>query len=469
MNNQNGKPPAQKAVSNVVEDRDFASRPVPYSAKRHWFSVAVTKFGQVSALSQFLIGSALGYGMTFWNAFLAITFGSVILQIVSILVGIIGQRQGITTSLLTRWTGFGRGGAAVVGAVIAVSSIGWFGIQTAVSAKGLHDTVGFMPVWLWAILFGLAITLVVVMGFEMIARVAYIAVPAFLILVIWSVSVELTRHSLSDLMHSAPPGPEISLLQGTGIVAGGFVVGAIINADITRYNRSGADVVKQTVVGISAGEYLIGLIGVLLAHGVGTDDVVSIVLSSVGWVGVLVIIMGTIKINDINLYSAVFGIVNLLNTLIKRPVSRKAVAVIVGVSGSVIGAAGIVDYFTNFLVFLGVLMPPVAAVMIAEYFFVKTWRGELDAARISGTIPSSEPIWVPATLVVWTVASAIGFLINWGIPAVNSLLVAFFLYLIIGKLGGVREVGRGSTPEAVIKSDDHPTETVKTRKQLGEQ
>src|SRR5699024_8802407 len=116
---------------------------------------------------------------------------------------------------------------------------------------------------------------------------------------------ELTRHDVGSLLTAPPPGPELSLIEGTGIVAGGFIVGAVINADITRYNRTAGDVVKQTIVGISGGEYLIGLIGVLLAHAVHTDDVVAIVLSSVGWVGVLVIIMGTIKINDINLYSSV--------------------------------------------------------------------------------------------------------------------------------------------------------------------
>lgn len=439
-----------EAVANVVDDADFASRPVPEEARRHWFSVAVTKFGQVSALSQFLIGSALGYGMTFLNAFIAITLGSVILQVVSILVGIIGQRQGLTTSLLTRWTGFGRVGAAVVGAVIAVSSIGWFGIQSAVSAQGLHETVGLMPEWLWALLFGLSITAVVIVGFAMIARVAFIAVPAFLAMVIWSVTVELTRHDIGALLTAPPPGPELSLIEGTGIVAGGFIVGAVINADITRYNRTPGDVIKQTVVGISGGEYLIGLIGVLLAHAVHTDDVVAIVLSSVGWVGVLVIILGTIKINDINLYSSVFGIVNLLNTALRRPVSRRLVAVVVGIAGSVLGAIGILDHFTEFLTFLGILMPPVAAVMIAEYFVVRTWRTELEAAREQETIPATEPLWVPATLLVWAVASAVGYFVPWGIAAVNSLLVAFVLYVIAGRAGLVREFGRGETPERAV-------------------
>ena len=82
------------------------------------------------------------------------------------------------------------------------------------------------------------------------------------------------------------------------------MVGAVITPDMTRFNRSAADVVKQTLVGVTLGEYVIGLSGVLLAHAVGSSDVIAIVTSSVGLVGTLVIVAGTLKINDWNLYSS---------------------------------------------------------------------------------------------------------------------------------------------------------------------
>ena len=80
---------------------------------------------------------------------------------------------------------------------------------------------------------------------------ANVTVPLFLILVGWSVISELSRHDIGELMTGPPPGPSMSVWAGTGIVAGGLIVGAIISADMTRFNRSGADVVKQTVVGPS--------------------------------------------------------------------------------------------------------------------------------------------------------------------------------------------------------------------------
>lgn len=426
---------------------DYALTRVPRRARYSWWTVAVQRFGQVSALSQFLLGSTLGFGMSFWSAFWAFTLGAVVLELVSIGVGIIGAREGLPTSLLTRWTGFGHGGSAVVGLAIAISLIGWFGIQSGVSAEGLVSLIGVLPTWVWSLLFGLAVTFIVLWGFASMKWVAYLTVPAFLVLVTWSIGRELAGHDVGALIAAPPPGPELSLLQGTTLVAGGFIVGAVITPDMTRFNRSDADVVKQTVVGFTVGEYLIGMSGVLLAHAVRSDDVITIVTSSVGWVGTLVIILGTLKINDWNLYSSGLGLVNFVGTVLGRRVNRALATLALGVVGSVLAAAGILDSFMDFLILLGVAFPPIAGIMVAEYFVVKRWRGELERSRAAGTLPETAPTWVPATLLVWLAAALLGGLVSWGLPSINSLVAAFVLYVAAGKLGLVRGVGVSRTAD----------------------
>ena len=221
------------AGSSVGTD-DYALARVPESARYSWWSVATQRFGQISALSQFLLGATLGFGMDFWTAFWALTLGAVILELVAILIGIIGAREGLQTSVIARWTGFGQAGSALIGLAIGISLIGWFGIQSAVSAAGLSQLIGVLPTWGWSLVFGLAVTLVVLRGFHSMAWVAYVTVPAFLILVGWSIISELSDHSLSALVSSAPPGPPLSLLEGTTLVAGGFIVGAVITVSYTH-------------------------------------------------------------------------------------------------------------------------------------------------------------------------------------------------------------------------------------------
>jgi cytosine permease len=246
-------------------------------------------------------------------------------------------------------------------------------------------------------------------------------------------------------------------------VAGGFIVGAVITADMTRFNRSGADVVKQTVVGFTIGEYLIGMSGVLLAHAARSDDVITIVTSSVGWVGTLVIILGTIKINDWNLYSSSLGAVNFLGVVLKRPVNRGLLTLVIGIVGSVLAAAGALNAFVTFLTVLAVAFPPIVGIVVAEYYVVKTWRGDLDRSRAEGRLPDTSPTWVPATLVVWLVAALVGHFVQLGLPSINSLVLAFVLYVVVGKLGLVRGVGVSRTEAGTAPSAEEVQGAAPTR------
>jgi len=433
---------------------DFALSRVPDSARYSWWSVATQRFGQISALSQFLLGSTLGFGMHFWGAFWALTLGAVILEVVAIFVGVIGVREGMQTSMVARWTGFGAAGSALIGLAIGISLIGWFGIQSAVSAEGLHSLLGFLPAWGWSLLFGLVVTAVVLWGFGSMQWVAYFTVPSFLILVGWSIIRTLVNHDVGALITSAPPGPQLTLVQGTTLVAGGFIVGAVITPDMTRFNRTTADVVKQTVLGITLGEYAIGLTGVLLAHAARSADVITIVTSSVGWVGILVVILGTVKINDWNLYSSGLGVVNFVGTVFGRHVNRAVVTLVLGVVGSVLAAAGILTKFMDFLIILGVAFPPIAGIMVAEYFVVKRWRPDLEASRASGAVPATAPMWVPATLAIWLVAALIGHYWMWGLPSINSVVIAFVVYVVLGKAGLIRGVGLHHTKGSEVDVSD---------------
>ncbi|MEU8282084.1 purine-cytosine permease family protein [Micrococcus luteus] len=433
-------------MSAAPESDDFALTRVPESARRPWFGIAVQRFGQVSALSQFLVGSTLGYSMTFSEAALALLLGSVVLEVIMCIVGIIGQREGLNTALLARWTGFGEMGAALVGLAIGVSLLGWFGIQSAISAQSFDALApGLMPVWVWTLLFGLAVTAIAAFGFGGMQWLANVTVPLFLVLVGWAVVNELLQHNLMDLMTSPAPGPRMSVLQGTGIVAGGLIVGAIITADMTRFNRSGADVVKQTVLGVTLGEFVIGLAGVLLAHAAASGDIVAIVTSSVGLFGLVIIITGTLKINDWNLYSSTLGLVNFIYSAFRINLHRVPTTIVLGVVGSVLGAVGLLGQFSEFLTLLGVAFPPIAGIMVAEYFFVRQWRPDLEESRRRGGLPASAPRIVPATIVIWAVSALAGYFVTWGIPAVFSLALSMVLYTVAGKLGWVRGLGRVDT------------------------
>lgn len=427
---------------------DYALERVPQDARHSWWSMTVQRFGQLSSLAQFLLGATLGFGMEFLDALIAITIGALILEAVAVLTGIIGQREGLTTSVLARWLGFGRIGSALIGLVIAVCATGWFGIQSGLSAEGLVSLVGWLPTWAWALVFGLAVTVIVVYGFSSMAWTAYITVPAMLLLAGWSIVTELSRHSLGDLVTSAPAGPVLSLVEGATLVTGSFIIGGVIAPDMCRFNRTPADVVKQTVIGFALGEYGIAVVGVLLAHALRSADIVHIVTSTSGFIGALVVITATLKINDWNLYTSSLCVTNFAEVVFGRKLSRVSATIGLGVVGSVLAAAGILNHFTDYLILLGVAFPPIAGIMIAEYYVVRAFAGELQSGAKSGVMPSGCPRWVPATLAVWLAASLVGNYVTWGLAPVNALIAAFVLYVALGKLGLVRAAGRDTVQVA---------------------
>lgn len=418
----------------VIGRDDYSLSRVPEGERYSWVSVAVQRFGQLSALSQFLLGATLGFGMDFWSAFWALTLGAAILEVVAIFTGIAGQREGLSASVLSRWAGFGRYGSSIIGLVIAIGLIGWFGVQNAVFAEGLQSLLGVFPLWLWSIITGLAVTVIVIYGFLSMAWTAYITVPAFLLLSGYSIGSALTHYSFSELISSPAPGPTLTLGAGATAVAGGFIIGSVITPDMTRFNRSIADVVKQTVVGVTLGEYTIGLIGVLLAHAVKSSDVIAIVTSTSGAVGVLILIVATLKINDWNLYSGSLGIVNILDSVFGRRVNRAMVTVIVGALGTLLSAAGILQKFVGFLTVLGVTIPPIAGIMVVDYFVLRRFRRELDESRTQGALPGAVEALNPMTLISWAVASYVGYAVHWGIPALNSLIVSGVLYYVLMRI-----------------------------------
>ncbi|WP_134698675.1 cytosine permease [Ammoniphilus sp. YIM 78166] len=421
---------------------DYALSRVPAGARLPLWEVTLVRIGALTSLAQFMMGAAIGYGMTFWGAFWATMLGSVILEVVSFLIGVAGAREGLSTSLLTRWTGFGKYGSGILGLVIAIGCIGWFGIQNSVFAKGLDQALGgVLGFPLAATLTGLFVTFIVIFGFKWLSWTARIAVPGFMAVIAYGIYQVLKDHNIGELIASPPPGPALSIGVAATMVAGGYMIGAIITPDMSRYNRNGKDVLWMTLIATIIGEFGVNLIAVLMAHAVGSSDVLTIVMQTTGVLGAAIVVFATVKINDLNLYASSLGITNTIDSIFNRKVNRGLITLIIGIIGTVLSVLGILDKFVGFLVFLGIFVPPVGGIMIVDYFILKRDRKILDESRAKGELPKSCEAINPVTLVAWAVGSFSGYFIAIGIPSLNSLLIAGLVYYLGMKIFGTA-IGR---------------------------
>ncbi|MBN3098006.1 cytosine permease [Pectobacterium brasiliense] len=413
---------------------DYPVSRVPLSVRLPFLNVALVHIGMLTALDQFMLGAVLGHSMTLGQAFLAIFIGSAIFGVVTVGLGYAGMKEGMSGSLLARWCGFGRIGSVLIGLVIAISLIGWFGVQNAVFAKALNfamaDKLGFG----WsAALSGMALTLLVAFGFRALRFTAKIAVPMFVIVVGYISIMTLSGHNIAELIASAPNGEAISISAGATMVVGGCIVASLITPDMTRYSQKGKHVFWMTMLSIIVGEFIVNGLAIIIARALNTADVVTIMSQAAGGIGLIAVIFSTLRVNDINLYSSSLGIANAIEGVTGKKLRYVSITLVIGLIGTLLSVAGILDRFIDFLTLLGVLFPPIIGVMLVDYYILRTHKVLLETSRAEGLLPDSAQtplIGWPA--IIASIAGAIvGLAFEWGVPAFNSLLAASLLYWLI--------------------------------------
>ncbi|RJL46334.1 cytosine permease [Pectobacterium carotovorum] len=413
---------------------DYPVSRVPLSVRLPFLNVALVHIGMLTALDQFMLGAVLGHSMTLGQAFLAIFIGSAIFGVVTVGLGYAGMKEGMSGSLLARWCGFGRIGSVLIGLVIAVSLIGWFGVQNAVFAKALNfamaDKLGFG----WsAALSGIALTLLVAFGFRALRFTAKIAVPMFVIVVGYISIMTLSGHNIAELIASAPNGEAISISAGATMVVGGCIVASLITPDMTRYSQKGKHVFWMTMLSIIVGEFMVNGLAIIIARALNTADVVTIMSQAAGGIGLIAVIFSTLRVNDINLYSSSLGIANAIEGVTGKKLRYVSITLVIGLIGTLLSVAGILERFIDFLTLLGVLFPPIIGVMLVDYYILRTHKTLLETSRAEGQLPDSAqtPLIGWPAIIASTVGAIIGLAFEWGVPAFNSLLAASLLYLVI--------------------------------------
>jgi cytosine permease len=281
------------------------------------------------------------------------------------------------------------------------------------------------------------------------ALIARVALPLFLLAVAWAAVRMLAGHSLAELLAAAPAGPRLGLPAAITAVTGSFIIGAVVTPDVTRFMRSGRDVFWMTLVATFVGELTINLVAVAMALLLRTSDIVTLMSTLAGGIGATIAVVSTVKLNNLNLYSSSLGFSTLVHALrLKRggAVDRVRLTWWVGIASTGLSTLGILDHFIGFLVLLGVAIPPIAGIMMVDYYLLRRDRAELRRARATGGLPAASERLNPVALAAWMLACASALLLpGVGVPALNALVVGSVAYglgmALVGRLRG-RKVAR---------------------------
>lgn len=413
---------------------DYPLSRVPASKRLSLLSVAIVHMGMLTALDQFMLGAVLGNSMSPGEAFTAITLASLLFGVLTFALGYAGMREGLPGSLLARWCGFGRHGSVLIGLLVAISLLGWFGIQNAVFARSLSYALnGKLSFAASAALSGAVLTLLVTFGFKALRFTARIAVPLFIALVGW-----IFWHAFHvQPGHITPPAiaPEaLSVSAAITMVMGGAILASLMTPDLTRFSRNGRDVFAITLLTILAGEYGINGLAILIARELQTSDIIAIITQTTSSLGLLVVVFSTLRVNDLNLYSSTLGIANAIEGVTGYRPRYPMITLLLGLLGTLCSILGILDRFVDFLELLGVIFPPVLGVMIIDYYVLKTDRQALALSRRNDRLPATSQLIGWPALIASIAGGATGLLVERGVPVLNSLIVACLVYLMTAPL-----------------------------------
>lgn len=405
---------------------DFPLEPVPDTHCISWWPLTVMRLGQFATLAQLLMGATLGFNMGILPAFVGLTVGTVILLVIALPMGIIGRQTHLSTAVLTRNMGLGVVGSGIFSMVAGLSVMGWFGVQDALFATGVRAFAGKGADWIWTMIAGVAITFVVYGGILAMRWIAQITLPLFVAMLGLGLTRIVIHHATSNFLHG-PGAHVLTISHASTLVVGSFITGAVVSPDMTRFQWSNHEVIKQTLVSFLVGNGVIAGAGILLGQWLRTTHVTDSLISALpGLAGLLLFVASTIKVSDWDIYGSSLALVNGLDLLGIHGVRRKSMTLVVGFIGTLLAMGGVINVFEPFLIILGVAIPPVAMIVVMDWGL----RGHVQSGsvlQVEGTATNRlyPTIWA---LAAWIAGLAAGLWFPWGIGTVNSLVVTGMIY-----------------------------------------
>ncbi len=368
----------KREPSQLLED--FSLEPVPLSQRKSWVNLAVVWIGIAVVMSAIFRGMMIGLGLgKISSVVVSYLLGEIILIAMMGLAGYIGAKTGFSTPLIANFS-FGRIGAILISLCIALSLIGWFGVQAAFFARTVQFYFGtHFPLPVFSFICGVLMMIPAIFGIRGLTVLSWVASPFMIIIFLWGI-IKMGFHFLpSDtlislaLNHQPDPYP-ITLGAAASIVAGGFIVGATTSADIFRYARPRMkDIFLAAAIAMVASAFL-HVVGSILAMNTGVyhERLPELIIDNqylgLGFIGFLVLLLAQWTTNDSNIYSSALALNNIFRT------KRWKVTIAAGIFASLFAALGILERLELFLIILTVSIGPIGGIFICDYYFLRRLR-----------------------------------------------------------------------------------------------
>jgi cytosine permease len=427
---------ATNSSEMVDKAGDFAILPVPKEERKSFLSIMWVNTGFTINLGCIFGGAAVAMFLPLNKVFLALLISAAIQAVFASTIGGIGAKYGLSTTMLSRQS-FGRYGSWMVGGILAITiGVGWFGWQVAMFAETIHTIFPdyFLTNPAIASIWGGAIMILTASyGFKGLGILSFIVVPMMIIVFALGIvdAIAASKLGMAGLMLEVPM-EQGTLGQGITMAVGISAAGSLAMADITRYGKRPGHAAVSGTVGFLGGALFCEFAGAImivatkvLPIGSTPNLIAAMVTLGMGAGALVTLIFAQWTTNDNNLYSGSLGLTNL------APISKKLACIIMGIIGIIIALAGIQNVFVPYLMALGLVVPPMAGVILCDFFILRRLLNKKYVVEKGGEMP-----WVNILAIIAVIAAA---LISkyWQTAIPATVLAIVFGFVIYGVLSVV--------------------------------
>ena len=402
---------------------DFARGTVSGSPAATGLHLGLIIVGGTIGFAVFVISSQIGGALGYAQAGLAFAVGSLILGLMGAVTSYVGAKSRLSTYLLTEFA-FGPTGAKITNLVVALSLVGWFGVIC--NTLGLATQQMLLESWgidvpPQAVITAASALMISVTatGFTGIDRLALFLTPFMAILIGYAAFLALNADG------GEPLAVEQAFTFQTAVsaVVGTYIVGVIIQPDYSRFAVNVRHAIWSVFIALALFFPLVQFFSAVPSMATGEPSVV-LVMSGLGIIApaFFLLFLGAWSSNVLCLYSSSLSVATLLA---KARLSHIIVAI--GAAGTALAYVMVQEAIVDYLVLLGITIPPIGAIYIVEAWFVRRFRMDLEALK-------DEPAFNFRAFAAWAGAIAVGYLSDRGlmgivdIASIDSLIVACGLY-----------------------------------------
>jgi cytosine permease len=383
-----------------------------------------------------MTGSLLVLGMGFKSALVAMVIGNIIMFAYVGALGLLGTKRGMNFALIASIV-FGKNGYILASGLLSTLLLGWYAVQTGITGALVSSTFGLNYVAMTVIagLLYIAITFVGVKGLHWIGLAS---VPLFVILGIWVAADAASTTSASAIFNYAGNNGAATMSMGVGltVVLALFIDAGTVTADFNRWAATPSASLVSTfsafpfanLIAMLVGGVMTAALAVPNANPFGADNMFGFMNGKqMAWLSVLAFIFLYVNLGSVCshcLYNAATGWSRILGT------HMRIMAVVLGAIGIVVAAGNVWAFFIQWLSLLGILVPPIGAVILVDQYVL----------RPNATISAD---WRPLPFIAWAIGSICAFVVENWFPqfstALSAAIVAGIAYYALAVAGVASE------------------------------